>query len=41
MRNNFFFDNSLSSRVQILSKPNELSLPKINKIFEIAKITET
>ncbi len=41
MRNNFFFDNSLSSRVQMLSKSNELSLSKINMSFELAKISET
>jgi hypothetical protein len=41
MRKNCFFDNSLSSRVQTLSKPNELNLPKIDKRFELAKISET
>jgi hypothetical protein len=41
MRNNFFFDNVLSNRVEMLSKTNELSLPKINKSFELTKIIET
>ena len=40
MRKNTFFDNSLSSWVQKLTKLNEVSLAKIIESFVLAKITE-